>query len=143
MTANDDELVPAAWVEDLPFHDEAPDISDIAGRRIREIVERAAMDRHRGNDDIFRFCCSIIGANESLCYAHTTHTHTTDELWSKLLNLPVGAEPSSLVSDKELNLLMRLAYWRPIEELDPSLVSLYSMYLPWSALAKQLSDPHR
>ncbi len=48
MTANDDELVPAAWVEDLPFHDESPDISDIAGRRIREIVERAAMDRHRG-----------------------------------------------------------------------------------------------
>ncbi|KAL6042615.1 hypothetical protein QOT17_024351 [Balamuthia mandrillaris] len=62
-----------------------------------------------------------------------------DQLWLRLLT------PNSIpLSETELAVLMRLADWKPLEELDPSLAILFSssssMSVPWCSAMRYLEE---
>lgn len=47
------------------------------------------------------------------------------------------------MTEAEVCLLMSMARWRAIEEIDPTLASLYTLAIPWMHLFKYLSEVYR
>lgn len=52
-------------------------------------------------------------------------------------------EVSSFITEPEVCLLMQLACWRALEDVDPSLATFFSMSIPWQHLFRYLGDVYR
>jgi len=97
-------------------------VGQAAAAKLQEVVDTAAMHRRR------------------------------DELWQKLTTkLPLfqptvlqpTAEYSGIVSEAEVQQLMHMAWWLPIEKVDPSLKAFFGMGISWAQLFRYLGDVYR